>query len=152
MKKWLNRKINIQYYHLVRTALKKVKEVWKSRSLPLFCCSCTQAIISRYYFDITIGFSLPVKTLKVCLGYPDMLGLWVLEAYFARFYHWKNIKHIFQKKGKESGVFLLYSMIDCRKFVIVLSMKLWSTSKYLKIQNTLTITCHQSTETQSIMR
>lgn len=79
------------YYHLVGTALKKkVKEVWKSIRLPSFCCSTyIQNMIFRYNFGITVGFSLSlyfvnkirnlsVNTLKFCLVYSDLLGLWVL--------------------------------------------------------------------------
>lgn len=56
-----------------------------------------------------------------------MLRLWVIEAYFTSlsFDHWKKYKtSIFQKKGKKSGVLLLNSMFACRKFAIILSMKL----------------------------
>lgn len=154
------------YYHLVgKTFKKKVKEMWKSMSLPPFCCStCIQTIIFRYNCDITAGFfcslyfanqiNLSVKTSKVCLAYPDILGSRMLESYFASLSLWslqKNIKLIFFKRKGKAQVYS-FCLFACWKFGIVLSVKLWSNSDHLKTQNTLSVICHQSTEAQSTIR
>lgn len=116
------------YYHFVATALKKVvKEVWKSISLPPFCCStCIQTIIFRYNFDITVGFSLSlyfanqirnlsVKTLKVCLVYPNMLALRALEAYFASLSLWslQKILNLHFSKERERVKCIIIVFLVC---------------------------------------